>query len=71
MVLHATPSPRARDNVTGFPFSTKVVMQIITTVASTPAFPYSIYFPPSTPLILNGSASHKSFKYANYGTKLG
>ena len=26
MVLHATPSPRARDNVTGFLFTTKVFL---------------------------------------------
>ena len=40
-------------------------------VISTPTFPYSLYFTPSNPLILNGSTSSRSSKYANFNTKLG
>ena len=71
MVLYATPSPRARETVTGFPFTTKVVLWVITEVKYTPPFPFSLYFPLSTPLIFNGYTSSRSFKYANFYTKLG
>ena len=71
MVLHATPAPRARATVTGFPFTTKVFQQVITAVTSASPFPCSFSLPLSTPLILNGSTSSRSFKYANFNTKLG
>ena len=71
MVLHATPSPRARETVTCYPFTTEDVLQVITAVMSTPNFTCSIYFPLSTPLVLNGSTSSISFKHENFSTKLG
>ena len=48
MVLHDTPSPKARETVTGFPLTTKGFLEVITAVTSTPPFPCSPYFPPST-----------------------
>ena len=71
MMLYATPSPREREIVTGFPFTTKGFLKVITVVTSTPPFTSSPYFPPSTPIILNGSTSSRSFKYENFNTKLG
>ena len=37
----------------------------------TPPSACSLYFPLSTTIILNGSTSYRSFKYANFNTKLG
>ena len=71
MVLHATPYPRERETVTGFPFIKKGVLWVITVVTYTPTFNWSLYFPPSTPLILNGSTSSISFRYTNSNTKVG
>ena len=44
MVLHATPSPRARDTVTGFLVTTKGFLYVIAAVTSTPPFPCSLSF---------------------------
>ena len=70
MVLHATPSPRERETVAIFHFPKKS-FQVITAVTSTPSFPCSLYFHPSTQLILNEYTPSISFKYVNSNTKLG
>ena len=54
MVLRAIPSLRSRDTITGFTFTTKGALLVITAVTSNPNFPCSFYFPPFTPLIFTG-----------------
>ena len=71
MVLHTTSSPWARETVASFLFTTKGFLLVITAVKYNPPFPCSLYFPPSTPLILNGSTSSRSFRCENFNTKLG
>ena len=70
-VLHAIPSPRSMETFTGCLLTKKVVLEKITELTSTHLFPSSLYFPPYNPLILNGSTLSRSFKYANFNTKLG
>ena len=62
IVLYATPYTRAMETVTGFPFSKKGVLYVITAVTPTPTFSCSLYFPKSTPLIFNGSTLSISFE---------
>ena len=45
IVLHDTPLPIARDNMNGFVFTMKGVLEFITAVTYTPTFPCSLYFP--------------------------
>ena len=71
MVLHATPSSMERETVTSCLFTTKGVLQTITSVTYTPTFPCSLYLPPSTPLIFNIPKSSRSFKYKNLNPKVG
>ena len=52
MVLRATPYPRARETITGCPFTTECFLQVFNAVITTPPFPCSIYFPSSYPLYL-------------------
>ena len=70
-MLHATPSPRARDTVTGCTFTTKGVLKVITVVRYTTTIPCLIYFTPSNPYIFNEYKSSRSFKYERFSTNLG
>ena len=60
-VLHANPSPRARNTVTGCAFTTKFFFKVITIVTCIPLFPCLLSFLLSTQPILNVSMFSISF----------